>query len=618
MAEKKKGFDLAAVLGDVSGANTGVEQIVLIDIDRIDPDPENFYSLEGLDSLAANIELIGLQQPLRVRPNGDRYFVVSGHRRRAAILLIRDGGSRQFSAGVPCIVEYGEASEAMRKLRLIYANASTRVMTSAELSKQAEEVQRLLYELKAQGVEFPGRMREHVAEACKISSTKLARLHAIRSKLAPELLSEYYDKGLLKESCAYELSKLPPEAQRDCVGRYLSRHKDSTNGLTYLWENTVEKYGEEIKRLDKLKCPKQKGAEGCPEREAVLARRFNDDYYWQCDGCCAKCSRLTDCKRVCSACRDKAERLRAERKEARKTEKSLQRNADEMKVREIELYWFRFGQALRAAGLTHQELAARMGLQKVYGYDDAAAFGWSFNETEAKQLEDGSFMDTKPSQALPYGWSMSLSAGRNLCSMAAALGVSLDYLLCLTDDPHGVGQAAQPGAGAPKLPPKPGEEVFGKLIQLSFDEVVERVGKILVLDRSTESKSSCIAVKVMKIVPHDGMRRAICYAGKKGHDLLIDERAFSCKSSPTIMYELAEDAEKRNARKIDRCHCGWKTGMPEVEGWYTAKVRVGRTDVIVRKVLWWSDGAWWLNSLPESHTLDVTNEVTAWLALPED
>ena len=96
-------FDITSVLKGVSGPDTGKEQIEYIDISMIDPDPDNFYSLEGMEELAGNIELIGLQQPIRVRPGEDgHYIIVSGHRRRAAILLIRDGGSDQFKDGVAC------------------------------------------------------------------------------------------------------------------------------------------------------------------------------------------------------------------------------------------------------------------------------------------------------------------------------------------------------------------------------------------------------------------------------------------------------------------------------------------------------------------------------------
>ena len=209
-------FDITSVLKGVSGPDTGKEQIEYIPVDQIDPDPNNFYSLDGLDELAGNIELIGLQQPLRVRPGDDgRFIVVSGHRRRAAILMIRDGGNEMFRDGVPCIVDRGEESPAMRELRLIYANASTRVMGPAEISKQAERTEALLYQLKEEGVvEFPGRMRDHVAEACRISKTKLARLHAIRHNLVPELLEEF-DAGHLNESVAYRMSQEKPELQME-------------------------------------------------------------------------------------------------------------------------------------------------------------------------------------------------------------------------------------------------------------------------------------------------------------------------------------------------------------------------------------------------------------------
>lgn len=196
---------------DVSESNT--ERIQYIDLDLIDPDPDNFYLLDGIDDLAENISMVGLLDPLRVRPNGGRYIVESGHRRRAACLLLRDGGVHMFDKGVPCIVTYGEATDNMRRLRLIFANSHTRVLTPPELARQAEEVTKLLCELKAQGVELPGRMREHVAEALNVSASKLARVQAIRNNLAPELLAEY-DAGRINESVAYRCSQEDAETQR--------------------------------------------------------------------------------------------------------------------------------------------------------------------------------------------------------------------------------------------------------------------------------------------------------------------------------------------------------------------------------------------------------------------
>ena len=61
-----------------------------------------------------------------------------------------------------------EASPELQQLRLIYANANTRTMTGAELAEQAAQVEKLLYQLKEQGYEFPGRMRDHVAQALSL------------------------------------------------------------------------------------------------------------------------------------------------------------------------------------------------------------------------------------------------------------------------------------------------------------------------------------------------------------------------------------------------------------------------------------------------------------------
>ena len=96
-------FDLASVLSDVSKLDTGSstngrEQIEYIPLELIDPDPNNFYELSEVAELAANIELIGLQQPLRVRTNPDQpghVMLVSGHRRRAALEADLAGGTHR-------------------------------------------------------------------------------------------------------------------------------------------------------------------------------------------------------------------------------------------------------------------------------------------------------------------------------------------------------------------------------------------------------------------------------------------------------------------------------------------------------------------------------------------
>ena len=104
------------------------------------------------------------------------------------------------------------ASDVLEELLLIEANRATRVMSSADTMRQAERYRELLAELKNQGVEIPGRLRDAVAEAMQISASRLARLNVIRKNLSPEWM-EAFEAGSLSESAAYELARLPQEQQ---------------------------------------------------------------------------------------------------------------------------------------------------------------------------------------------------------------------------------------------------------------------------------------------------------------------------------------------------------------------------------------------------------------------
>ena len=97
-------FDITAAFqaavgtaGNVSKLDTSREAIEYISLDKLEADPGNFYRLTGLEDLAANIELCGLQQPVRVRPTeGGRYMIVSGDGRpwHCWPKRIRSGGRR--------------------------------------------------------------------------------------------------------------------------------------------------------------------------------------------------------------------------------------------------------------------------------------------------------------------------------------------------------------------------------------------------------------------------------------------------------------------------------------------------------------------------------------------
>lgn len=270
----------------VSNSDTsGREQIVYLDEAILSGDEKNFYELSDIESLAANIELIGLQQPIRVRPdpdNADGYLIVSGHRRMTAIRHLMEDDAERWRT-VPCIIEdRPEESDAMRELRLIYANSDTRKMSSADISKQAERVEALLYQLKEEGVEFPGRMRDHVAEACKVSTSKLARLKVIREGLVQPEYIRLWEAGKLNESAAYELARFSPEMQTRIYAAVKIKIPDSYS---------LGKVREKVDGgCDYSSCSKScKEHNPCTHNIRFLAHDLNDYYRCGTNKCCNEC-----------------------------------------------------------------------------------------------------------------------------------------------------------------------------------------------------------------------------------------------------------------------------------------------------------------------------------------
>lgn len=417
---------------NVSDSDTGRDQIEYIDIDLLDADERNFYELPGLEELAANIEFVGLQQPLRVRADParpGRFTIVSGHRRRAALQILVDAGRTELRE-IPCIRERPAASAALQELKLIYANSDTRKLSSADLSKQAERVEMLLYQLKEEGIEFPGRMRDHVAEACKVSKTKLARLKVIRENLIPEF-AKHYEKGDLKESSAYTLAQQPAEMQK-LVWKYMgSRTK---NDMSHLSEWQVANEINKIKPVLERTCRKQGGGLPCSHRDALLDNLFDGTYsYKPCDRvCCDKCDKLRSCKSACPLLAEKVKKLKADHAAQSRQEKLARQERDQPTIDAISEYWRRLAAARAAAGKSVKELFKATG---VY-YSKEYAEQWLRKEALQKVKRD----DT-----LPFGmYSVTLDGVEKIRATADLLGVTTDYLLCRTDDPHGGEADAEP------------------------------------------------------------------------------------------------------------------------------------------------------------------------------
>lgn len=413
-------FDLADLLKGVSESDTGREQIEYIKLDLIDEDPNNFYQLSGIEELAANIELCGLQQPIRVRPvpgETERYMIVSGHRRRAALELLAKDDSERWSEAA-CIVSRDAVSPALQQLQLIFANSNTRKMSDAELSEQAAQVKKLLYRLKEEeGYEFPGRMRDHVAEVVGASKSKLARLEVIRENLAAVWQPVWKD-GTLAENTAYELSRMPKAYQS-----LLFEEKSRTGAnLKYLYTDDVKKFAERAATIVKQSCSTFGGDCGNYEnkmRKAAVSERWG---WFHCDSkCCRDCPELTRCQRACPRLKETIKRLKADAKESAKQEAAAKAEAERPAIEKISALWQRFGLAREMAFQTFDDCKHAIDLRY-----------FSYPSDKIMRLECGEEKIT-PDTRLPYDNACYLTSIERLIKLADLFGCSIDYLLCRTD-----------------------------------------------------------------------------------------------------------------------------------------------------------------------------------------
>ena len=407
-------FNLADVLKDVSGSDTGLEQIEYISLSLIDEDPNNFSQLTDIPAPADNIALCGLQQPIRVRQKEDgRYIIVSGHRRRAALEMLVADGYDYFSKAA-CIVERDAVSPSLQQLRLIYANANTRKMSPAEIDQQAEQVQDLLYQLKEEGYEFPGRMRDHVAQAVGVSKSKLARLKVIRENLDESWVDAWKD-GSLTEAQAYELAQMPKYWQ--------SIIKDSWGtSIQSLYADRIRLFRDKFKKMAELEC--DHGLQLCEHSSCMMRKIAKNNFGYYCDGCCFDCSSLQTCKDSCPEAAAKKKELKAIAKQANLDAMREQEERDRPGAEFARMVWDRIGKARARSGCSMEVLSKARG---------DSYYIKTCDDDKQTRMESGEG-DYSPNSTLSFGYNLRACDVMHIVAVADALQCSVDYLLGRTED----------------------------------------------------------------------------------------------------------------------------------------------------------------------------------------
>lgn len=431
--------DFAKTLQNVpDSGTTGPERIEYIPLADLHEDERNFYALTGIDELAANIQLCGLMDPLRVRKTEDGYTIVSGHRRFAALRLLAAEDDKFSSAA--CIIETSDTPTALQELRLIYANSDTRKMSAADVGKQAERVEALLYELKEQGMEFPGRMRDHVAEACKISKSKLSRLKKINDHLAA-CYKPLWDAGSIPEDTADALSGLPVPVQ-ERIRRVCPKKMPHAVDIRSVTEKLERGY--DYCAVD-FKCP---DGSVCTHLDKFFKHDLTCANWERCNGhkCCVQCTRggvhdpnggsyNAACGEMCAKAKAIYEAAKIKANNKAESEKTA---AHKKAVGKAMADAQRIIRAADAAGLSDKVTVK-------HSYSGGISIG-TLRRIANGDIPNG-MSGYQLSEILPY-------RRADLCETATQLHCSMDYLQGLTDELRPVDELV-------KSLPEPGQLTLG-------------------------------------------------------------------------------------------------------------------------------------------------------------
>ena len=203
--------------------------------DRISKNPKNRVSIDGIEELAQDIKMAGLEQPLVVYPKEDGYMLLTGERRLTAIdLLIENGNWDPEADYIPCIerpldlYQLPLDEDLKERYAILRTNAFNRKLTDADLLVQTEDYQKIVKELKKQGYkemiigydengeplrqDITGRTRNVVAGMVGVSTGQVSKIENIL-KNGSKRVKEAVADGEMSIAAASRLASYDRETQ---------------------------------------------------------------------------------------------------------------------------------------------------------------------------------------------------------------------------------------------------------------------------------------------------------------------------------------------------------------------------------------------------------------------
>ena len=152
----------AGLLSDISKGAV-VMDVVNIPRDQIQKNPNNHYSISGIESLAESIKQYGLLQPVHVMETETGYRLLGGERRLTAIdKLIADAGVPDWTEDtlIPCVVKDAEdvkldlSPENKERYAIITSNREQRAYTDGDRYMEIQEWKKIIDDLRSKGIEY--------------------------------------------------------------------------------------------------------------------------------------------------------------------------------------------------------------------------------------------------------------------------------------------------------------------------------------------------------------------------------------------------------------------------------------------------------------------------------
>ena len=216
-------------------------EITYIPRDEIYKNPKNEYSISDIENLADLIYVMGLREPLGVKPEGSGYKLIEGERRLTAIdKLIADG---KWEGDIPCIIREKElkvnldilSDEEKEIMEIAGTNAGQRKYSEADYLFEVEKLEPIYKKLKASGIgEFTyesdtgekitqsltgKKSRELLAERLNVSPAQVGKISKVANS-GTEELKEAVKDGTANIAVAAEIAAMEKEDQKRLIEQH--------------------------------------------------------------------------------------------------------------------------------------------------------------------------------------------------------------------------------------------------------------------------------------------------------------------------------------------------------------------------------------------------------------